>query len=36
MIIAEIGVGMSGFPTWARFVPGVKESAGEKKAIVAP
>ena len=37
MIIAEIGVDMSRFPTaahlcsWARFAPGVKESAGRKK-----
>ena len=37
MIIAEIGVDMSRFPTpghlvsWARFAPGVKESAGKKK-----
>lgn len=36
-IIAEIGVDMSRFPTpahlaaWARFAPGVKESAGRKK-----
>ena len=37
MIIAEIGLDMSHFPTpghlvsWARFAPGVKESAGKKK-----
>jgi transposase len=37
VIIAEIGVDMSRFPTaahlcsWARFAPGVKESAGRKK-----
>jgi transposase len=36
-MIAEIGVDMSRFPTaghlasWARFAPGVKESAGRKK-----
>ncbi|WP_143193969.1 IS110 family transposase [Micromonospora sp. CB01531] len=36
-IIAEIGVDMSRFPTpahlagWARFAPGIKESAGRKK-----
>ena len=36
-IIAEIGVDMSRFPTsghlasWAKFAPGVKESAGKKK-----
>ncbi|WP_113702232.1 IS110 family transposase [Nonomuraea lactucae] len=36
-IIAEIGLDMSRFPTpghlasWARFAPGVKESAGKKK-----
>ena len=36
-ILAEIGVDMSRFPTaghlvsWARFAPGVKESAGKKK-----
>ena len=36
-IIAEIGVDMTRFPTpghlasWARFAPGVKESAGKKK-----
>jgi transposase len=36
-IIAEIGVDMSRFPTaghlasWAKFTPGVKESAGKKK-----
>jgi transposase len=37
VIIAEIGMDMSRFPTaahlasWARFAPGVKESAGRKK-----
>jgi transposase len=37
VIIAEVGVDMSHFPTpahlssWARFAPGVKESAGRKK-----
>jgi transposase len=37
VIIAEIGVDMSRFPTaahlcsWARFSPGIKESAGRKK-----
>ena len=37
VIIAEVGMDMSGFPTaahlasWARFAPGVKESAGRKK-----
>ncbi|MGH3784378.1 MAG: IS110 family transposase [Pseudonocardiaceae bacterium] len=37
VILAEIGVEMSRFPTaahlasWARFAPGVKESAGRKK-----
>jgi transposase len=37
VIIAEIGMDMSRFPTaahlvaWARFAPGVKESAGKKK-----
>ena len=37
VIIAEIGVDMTRFPTaahlcsWARFAPGVKESAGKKK-----
>jgi transposase len=37
VIIAEVGVDMSRFPTvahlasWARFAPGVKESAGRKK-----
>jgi transposase len=36
-IIAEIGVGMTCFPTpahlagWAKFAPGVKESAGRRK-----
>jgi transposase len=37
VIIAEIGIDMSRFPTaghlcsWARFAPGIKESAGRKK-----
>jgi len=37
VIIAEVGLDMSRFPTpahlasWARFAPGVKESAGRKK-----
>ena len=37
VIIAEIGVDMTRFPTaahlaaWARFAPGIKESAGRKK-----
>ena len=37
VVIAEIGTDMSRFPTpahlasWARFAPGVKESAGRKK-----
>ena len=37
IIIAEIGLDMSRFPTaghlasWAKFAPGVKESAGKKK-----
>ncbi|MCA1706773.1 MAG: IS110 family transposase, partial [Actinobacteria bacterium] len=37
VIIAEVGVDMNRFPTaahlasWARFAPGVKESAGKKK-----
>ena len=37
VIIAEVGMDMSRFPTaahlasWARFAPGVKESAGKKK-----
>jgi transposase len=41
VIIAEIGVDMSRFPTaahlcsWARFAPGVKESAGRKKGTGA-
>jgi transposase len=41
VIIAEIGVDMSRFPTpahlcsWARFAPGVKESAGRKKGNAA-
>ncbi|WP_238999390.1 IS110 family transposase [Segeticoccus rhizosphaerae] len=41
MIIAEIGVDMSRFPTpahlasWARFAPGIKESAGRRKGTGA-
>jgi transposase len=41
VIIAEIGADMSRFPTpgqlasWARFAPGVKESAGKKKGTNA-
>ena len=41
VVIAEIGVDMSRFPTaahlaaWARFAPGVKESAGRKKGTGA-
>lgn len=41
VIIAEVGVDMSRFPTaghlcsWARFAPGVKESAGRKKGTGA-
>ena len=41
VIIAEIGVDMSRFPTsghlssWARFSPGIKESAGRKKGAGA-
>jgi transposase len=37
VIIAEVGIDMSRFPTaahlcsWARFAPGIKESAGRKK-----
>jgi transposase len=37
VLIAETGLDMTGFPTaghlvsWARFAPGVKESAGKKK-----
>ena len=37
MLIAELGVDMSRFPTaghlvsWARYAPGVKESAGKRK-----
>src|SRR3981081_2681154 len=37
VIVAEIGVDMTRFPTpahlasWARFAPGVRESAGKKK-----
>ena len=39
VIIAEVGVDMTRFPTpahlssWARFAPGVKESAGRKKGV---
>ena len=41
VIIAEVGVDMTRFPTpahlasWARFAPGVKESAGRKKGAGA-
>ncbi len=41
VIIAEVGVDMTRFPTpahlasWARFAPGVKESAGRKKGTGA-
>jgi transposase len=41
VIIAEIGVDMTRFPTaahlcsWARFAPGIKESAGRKKGNAA-
>ena len=41
VIIAEIGVDMSRFPTaahlasWAKFAPGIKESAGRKKGTGA-
>lgn len=41
MIIAEIGLDMTRFPTpghlaaWARFAPGVKESAGKNKGNAA-
>ena len=41
VIIAEIGVDMTRFPTaahlcsWARFAPGIKESAGRKKGTGA-
>ena len=41
VIIAEIGLDMSRFPTpahlasWARFAPGIKESAGRKKGNAA-
>jgi transposase len=41
VIIAEVGVDMSRFPTaahlasWARFAPGVKESAGKRKGTGA-
>jgi Transposase IS116/IS110/IS902 family len=37
LLLAELGVGMTRFPTaghlvpWARFAPGVKESAGKRK-----
>ena len=37
MILAEIGIDMDRFPTaghlvsWAKFAPGIKESAGKKK-----
>jgi transposase len=42
VIIAEIGLEMQRFPTaghlvsWAKFAPGVKESAGKKKARTPP
>ncbi len=42
VIIAEIGVDMTRFPTtahlcsWARFAPGIKESAGRKKSNAPP
>ena len=41
VIIAEIGVDMTRFPTaahlagWAKFPPGIKESAGRKKGTGA-
>jgi transposase len=41
VIIAEVGLDMTRFPTpahlssWARFAPGVKESAGRKKGTAA-
>ncbi len=41
VIIAEVGVDMSRFPTpahltsWARFAPGIKESAGRRKGTGA-
>ena len=41
VLVAEIGVDMSRFPTpghlvsWARFAPGVKESAGKRKGNTA-
>jgi transposase len=41
VVIAEIGVDMSRFPTaghlssWAKFAPGIKESAGKKKGTGA-
>ncbi len=41
VIIAEIGIDMTRFPTaahlcsWARFAPGIKESAGRKKGNAA-
>jgi transposase len=41
VIIAEIGIDMTRFPTpahlasWARFAPGVKESAGRKKGTAS-
>jgi transposase len=41
VIIAEVGLDMGRFPTpghlasWARFAPGVKESAGRKKGVGA-
>lgn len=42
MIIAEVGVDMTRFPTpahlssWARFAPGVKESAGYYESRINP
>jgi transposase len=42
VMVAEIGIDMSRFPTaahlcsWARFAPGVKESAGKKKGQAPP
>jgi hypothetical protein len=42
VLIAEIGIDMGRFPTagqlvsWARFAPGVKESAGNRKGKATP